>query len=192
MKIKEVCKNYSNYIRFKYQETNGDINEYEVVVYALEDTKYKEHNSLYRELSDCTLAAFDINTQAYKKFEYHRIDHFVYSINPASALIKCIWVNTLERLLKGKNLLVETEPTLNETSVIHIRQWKKRFHIEHIGFTDDTALFLDHIIANGRAIETDSATKWIVMNNLTQGFVENTNEGKVRYMNVKEFLELMK
>jgi len=192
MKIKEVCKNYSNYIRFKYQETNGDINEYEVAVYALEDTKYKEHNSLLSELTDCTLVAFDINTQAYKKFEYHKIDKFVYSINPASTLIKHIWINTLARLLKGETLLVDGEPTLNETSIIHTKQWKKRFHIEHIGFTDDTALFLDHIIANGRAIETDGATKWIVINNLTQGFVENTKDGKVRYLNVKEFLELMK
>ena len=183
MKIKEVCHNYSNYVRFKYKETNGDINKYEVAIYALEDIKYKEHNSLWSELSDCTLVAFDINAKAYKKFKYHRIDKFVYSINPASALIKHIWINTLERLLKGKNLLVEDEPTLNKTSTIHI---------EYIGFTDDRALFLDHIITNGRAIETDGATKWIVMNNLTQGFIENTKDGKVRYLNVKEFLDLMK
>ena len=64
--------------------------------------------------------------------------------------------------------------------------------IECIGFTGDTALLLSHMIANKLGIEADGATKWIVMNNLTQGFVENTKDGKVRYLNVKEFLELMK
>ena len=47
------------------------------------------------------------------------------------------------------------------------------------------------MIVNGRAVETDGATKWIVMNNLTQGFIADTKDGRVRYLNVKEFLELM-
>lgn len=61
-----------------------------------------------------------------------------------------------------------------------------------MGFTGDTALLLDFLTSNIRAVDTVGVGKLVIMNNLTQGFIADTKDGKVRYLNVKEFLELMK
>lgn len=103
---------------------------------------------------------------------------------------KHIWINNLYNALQMESVLEDEsqeQPQINqETNSL------KYVPIECIGFTGDTALLLNHMISNKLGIETDGATKWIVMNNLTQGFVADTKDGKVRYLNVKEFLELMK
>ena len=143
-------------------------------------------------IKDCLILAFDIDRQETRSFKLDGISEIVESFNGLSLLgiNKYVWINNLYTALQMESVIedeLQEQPQINqETNSL------KYVPIECIGFTDDTALFLDHIIANGRAIETDGATKWIVINNLTQGFVENTKDGKVRYLNVKEFLELMK
>ena len=143
-------------------------------------------------IKDCLILAFDIDRQETISFKLDGISEIVESFNGLSLLgiNKYVWINNLYTALQMESVIedeLQEQPQINqETNSL------KYVPIECIGFTGDTALLLSHMIANKLGIEADGATKWIVMNNLTQGFVENTKDGKVRYLNVKEFLELMK
>ena len=143
-------------------------------------------------IKDCLILAFDIDRQETRSFKLDGISEIVESFNGLSLLgiNKYVWINNLYTALQMESVIedeLQEQPQVNqETNTL------KYVPIECIGFTGDTVLLLNHMIANKLGIETDGATKWIVMNNLTQGFIADTKDGKVRYLNVKEFLELMK
>ena len=192
MKIKRLPVPYSNYVQFLYCKQNGDVSERDVMVYHIDKVTFNCHNDPNSGIKDCLILAFDIGRQETRSFKLDGISEIVESFNGLSlfGINKYVWINNLYKALQMESVIedeLQEQPQVNqETNTL------KYVPIECIGFTGDTALLLSHMIVNGRAVETDGATKWIVMNNLTQGFMADTKDGKVRYLNVKEFLELMK
>ena len=192
MKIKRLPVPYSNYVQFTYRKQNGDVSERDVMVYHIDKVTFNCHNDPNSGVKDCLILAFDIARQETRSFKLDGISEIVESFNGLSlfGINKYVWINNLYTALQMESVLedeAQAQPQVNqETNTL------KYVPIECIGFTGDTALLLSHMIVNKLGIETDGATKWIVMNNLTQGFIADTKDGKVRYLNVKEFLELMK
>ena len=191
MKIKQLPFPYFNYVQFMYRKQNGDISERNVMVYHIDKVTFNCHNDPNSGVKDCLILAFDADRQEVRSFKLDGISGVIRSNNSSGifAINKDLWINSLHEALQMESVIEDEsqeQPQINqETDSL------KYVPIECIGFTGDTALLLNHMINNGRAVETDGATKWIVMNNLTQGFVAYTKDGKVRYLNVKEFLELV-
>jgi hypothetical protein len=162
------------------------------MVYHIDKVTFNCHNDPNSGIKDCLILAFDIGRQETRSFKLDGISGVIRSNNSSGifAISKDAWINNLYEALQMESVIedeLQEQPQINqETNSL------KYVPIECIGFTGDTALLLSHMIANKLGIETDGATKWIVMNNLTQGFVADTKDGKVRYLNVKEFLNLMK
>lgn len=192
MKIKRLPAPYFNYVQFTYRKQNGDVSERDVMVYHIDKVTFNCHNDPNSGIKDCLILAFDADRQEVRSFKLDGISGVIRSNNSSGifAISKDAWINNLYEALQMESVIedeLQEQPQINqETNSL------KYVPIECIGFTGDTALLLSHMIANKLGIETDGATKWIVMNNLTQGFVADTKDGKVRYLNVKEFLELMK
>lgn len=192
MKIKRLPAPYFNYVQFTYCKQNGDVSERDVMVYHIDKVTFNCHNNPNSGIKDCLILAFDIDRQETRSFKLDGISEIIESFNGLSfsGINKYVWINNLYQALQMESVIEEEsheQPQINqETNTL------KYVPIECIGFTGDTVLLLNHMIANKLGIETDGAIKWIVMNNLTQGFVADTKDGKVRYLNVKEFLELMK
>lgn len=197
MKIKQLPPPYFNYVKFTYRKQNGDFSERDVMVYHIDKVIFNCHNDPNSGIKDCLILAFDVDRQEVRSFKLDGISNIVEADNDLGVFgvgvigfDKHVWINNLYNALQMESVLEDEsqeQPQVNqETNTL------KYVPIECIGFTGDTALLLSHMIANKLGIETDGATKWIVMNNLTQGFVADTKDGKVRYLNVKEFLELMK
>lgn len=192
MKIKRLPAPYSNYVQFTYCKQNGDVSERDVMVYHIDRVTFNCHNDPNSGIKDCLILAFDIDRQETRSFKLDGISGVVISNNSSSifAISKDVWINSLYEVLQMESVIedeLQEQPQINQDFTP-----EKYVPIECIGFTGDTDLLLNHMIANKLGIEADGATKWIVMNNLTQGFVADTKDGKVRYLNVKEFLELMK
>lgn len=192
MKIKRLPAPYFNYVQFTYRKQNGDVSERDVMVYHIDKVTFNCHNDPNSGIKDCLILAFDADRQEVRSFKLDGISGVIRSNNSSGifAISKDAWINNLYEALQMESVIEEElqeQPQINqETNSL------KYVPIECIGFTGDTALLLSYMIANKLGIETDGATKWIVMNNLTQGFVADTKDGKVRYLNVKEFLNLMK
>lgn len=192
MKIKRLPAPYFNYVQFTYRKQNGDLSERDVMVYHIDKVTFNCHNDPNSGIKDCLILAFDADRQEVRSFKLDGISGVIRSNNSSGifAISKDAWINNLYEALQMESVIedeLQEQPQVNqETNSL------KYVPIECIGFTGDTALLLSHMIANKLGIETDGATKWIIMNNLTQGFVADTKDGKVRYLNVKEFLELMK
>lgn len=192
MKIKRLPVPYSNYVQFTYCKQNGDVSERDVMVYHIDKVTFNCHNDPNSGIKDCLILAFDIGRQETRSFKLDGISGVIRSNNSSGifAISKDAWINNLYEALQMESVIedeLQEQPQINqETNSL------KYVPIECIGFTGDTALLLSHMIANKLGIETDGAIKWVVMNNLTQGFIADTKDGKVRYLNVKEFLELMK
>ena len=192
MKIKRLPAPYFNYVQFTYRKQNGDVSERDVMVYHIDKVTFNCHNDPNSGIKDCLILAFDADRQEVRSFKLDGISGVIRSNNSSGifAISKDAWINNLYEALQMESVIedeLQEQPQINqETNSL------KYVPIECIGFTGDTSLLLNHMIANKLCIETDGATKWIVMNNLTQGFIADTKDGKVRYLNVKEFLELMK
>lgn len=192
MKIKRLPAPYSNYVQFTYRKQNGDVSERDVMVYHIDRVTFNCHNDPNSGIKDCLVLAFDIERQETRSFKLDGINGVVRSNNSSSifAISKDLWINNLYSALQMESVIedeLQEQPQINqETNSL------KYVPIECIGFTGDIALLLSHMIANKLGIEADGATKWVIMNNLTQGFIADTKDGKVRYLNVKEFLDLMK
>ena len=192
MKIKRLPAPYSNYVQFTYRKQNGDVSERDVMVYHIDRVTFNCHNDPNSGIKDCLVLAFDIERQETRSFKLDGISGVVRSNNSSSifAISKDVWINSLYEAFQMESV-IEGE-SQGQAQINQETDSLKYVPIECIGFTGDTDLLLNHMIANKLGIEADGATKWIVMNNLTQGFVADTKDGKVRYLNVKEFLELMK
>ena len=197
MKIKRLAPPYFNYVKFTYRKQNGDFSERDVMFYHIDKVIFNRYNDPDSGMKDCLILAFDVDHQEVRSFKLGGISSIVEADNDLGVfgigvigIDKHIWINNLYNALQMESVLEDEsqeQPQVNqETNTL------KYVPIECIGFTGDTVLLLNHMIANKLGIETDGATKWIVMNNLTQGFIADTKDGKVRYLNVKEFLELMK
>lgn len=191
MKIKQLPFPYFNYVQFMYCKENGDISERNVMVYHLDKVSFNIPNDPNSGIKDCLILAFDVERQATRSFKLDGVVGAISSNNNSGvfAINKYVWLNSLYPALQMESVIEDEsqdQPQINQES-----NSLKYVPIECIGFTGDTALLLSHMIVNGRAVELDAATKWVVMNNLTQGFVADTKDGKVRYLNVKEFLELI-
>ena len=197
MKIKRLRLPYSNYVQFTYRKQNGDVSERDVMVYHIDKVSFNIPNDPNSGIKDCLVLAFDVDCQAVRSFKLDGISGIVEAENDLGALgvsiigiNKYVWINNLYNALQMESVIEDEsqeQPQINqETNSL------KYVPIECIGFTGDTALLLSHMIANKLGIETDGAIKWVVMNNLTQGFVADTKDGKARYLNVKELLELTK
>ena len=197
MKIKRLAPPYFNYVKFTYRKQNGDFSERDVMVYHIDKVIFNRYNDPDSGIKDCLILAFDVDHQEVRSFKLGGISSIVEADNDLGVfgigvigINKDVWINNLYNALQMESVLEDENPdriqAKPETESI------KHIPIEHIGFTGDTALLLSHMIANKLGIETDGAIKWVVMNNLTQGFIADTKDGKVRYLNVKEFLDLMK
>lgn len=192
MKIKRLPAPYFNYVQFTYRKQNGDVSERDVMVYHIDKVTFNCHNDPNSGVKDCLILAFDADRQEVRSFKLDGISGVIRSNNSSGifAISKDAWINNLYEALQMESVIedeLQEQPQINqETNTL------KYVPIECIGFSGDTALLLNYMIVNKLGIETDGAIKWVVMNNLTQGFVADTKDGKVRYLNVKEFLELMK
>ena len=192
MKIKRLPAPYSNYVQFTYCKQNGDVSERDVMVYHIDRVTFNCHNEPNSGIKDCLVLAFDIERQETRSFKLDGISGVVRSNNSSSifAISKDVWINSLYEALQMESVIVDElqeQPQINQDLTT-----EKYVPIECIGFTGDIALLLNHMIANKLGIESEGATKWVIVNNLTKGFVDGSQDNKVRYLNVKEFLELMK
>lgn len=192
MKIKRLPAPYSNYVQFTYRKQNGDVSERDVMVYHIDKVTFNCHNDPNSGIKDCLVLAFDIERQETRSFKLDGISGVVRSNNSSSifAISKGAWINNLYSALQMESVIVDElqeQPQINQDFTT-----EKYVPIECIGFTGDIALLLNHMIANKLGIESEGATKWVIVNNLTKGFVDGSQDNKVRYLNVKEFLELMK
>ena len=192
MKIKRLPVPYSNYVQFLYCKQNGDVSERDVMVYNIDKVTFNCHNDPNSGIKDCLILAFDIGRQETRSFKLDGISGVIKSNNSSGifAISKYLWINNLYEALQMESVI--EDELQGQLQINQETNSLKYVPIECIGFTDDTALLLNHIIANCRAVEVEGASKWVIVSNLTKGFVENTKDGKVRYLNVKEFLELMK
>lgn len=191
MKIKRLPVPYSNYVQFTYRKHNGDVSERDVMVYHIDKVTFNCHNDPNSGVKDCLILAFDIARQETRSFKLDGISEIVESFNGLSlfGINKYVWINNLYTALQMESVVEdEDQATISgqqgAESIKHIP-------IEHMGFTGDTALLLDFLTSNIRAVDTVGVGKLVIMNNLTQGFIADTKDGKVRYLNVKEFLELV-
>ena len=192
MKIKRLRLPYSNYVQFTYRKQNGDVSERDVMVYHIDKVSFYNQNDPSSGIKDCLVLAFDVDCQAVRSFKLRGISGIVKTDNGSTicSINKFVWINGLYDALQMESVIEDESQDISQTkSEI---EFIKHIPVECIGFTGDTALLLEHTIANNRFVDSDGADKWIVMNNLTQGFITNTEDGKVRYMNVKEILELAK
>lgn len=197
MKIKRLAPPYFNYVKFTYRKQNGDFSERDVMVYHIDKVIFNRYNDPDSGIKDCLILAFDVDHQEVRSFKLGGISSIVEADNDLGVfgigvigINKDVWINNLYNALQMESVLEDENP--DTIQVKPETESIKHIPIEHIGFTGDTALLLSHMIANKLGIETDGAIKWVVMNNLTQGFIADTKDGKVRYLNVKEFLDLMK
>lgn len=197
MKIKRLAPPYFNYVKFTYRKQNGDFSERDVMVYHIDKVTFNCHNDPNSGIKDCLIRAFDVDLLEVRSFKLDGISGIVEADNDLGVfgvsiigINKYVWIDNLYKALQMESVI--EDESQEQSQINQETNSLKYVPIECIGFTGDTALLLSHMIANKLGIETDGAIKWIVMNNLTQGFVADTKDGKVRYLNVKEFLELMK
>ena len=197
MKIKRLRLPYSNYVQFTYRKQNGDVSERDVMVYHIDKVSFNIPNDPNSGIKDCLVLAFDVDCQAVRSFKLDGISGIVEAENDLGALgvsiigiNKYVWINNLYNALQMESVIEdESQGIAQAKSEI---EFIKHIPVECIGFTGDIVLLLEYTIANNRFVDSDGVGKWVVMNNLTQGFITNTKDGKVRYMNVKELLELAK
>ena len=192
MKIKRLPAPYFNYVQFTYRKQNGDVSERDVMVYHIDKVTFNCHNDPNSGIKDCLILAFDIGRQETRSFKLDGISEIVESSNGLSlfGINKYVWIDNLYSALQMESVVEdEDQATISDQQEA---ESIKHIPIEHMGFTGDTALLLDFLTSNIRAVDTVGVGKLVIMNNLTQGFIADTKDGKVRYLNVKEFLELMK
>lgn len=192
MKIKRLPAPYFNYVQFTYRKQNGDVSERDVMVYHIDKVTFNCHNDPNSGIKDCLILAFDIGRQETRSFKLDGISEIVESFNGLSlfGINKYVWIDNLYSALQMESVVEdEDQATISDQQEV---ESIKHIPIEHMGFTGDTALLLDFLTSNIRAVDTVGVGKLVIMNNLTQGFIADTKDGKVRYLNVKEFLELMK
>ena len=192
MKIKRLPAPYFNYVQFTYRKQNGDVSERDVMVYHIDKVTFNCHNDPNSGIKDCLILAFDIGRQETRSFKLDGISEIVESFNGLSlfGINKYVWIDNLYSALQMESVVEdEDQATISDQQEA---ESIKHIPIEHMGFTGDTALLLDFLTSNIRAVDTVGVGKLVIMNNLTQGFIADTKDGKVRYLNVKEFLELMK
>ena len=196
MKIKQLPYPYFNYVKFTYRKQNGDVSERDVMVYHIDKVIFNRYNDPNSGIKDCLILAFDVDRQDVRSFKLDGISSIVEADNDLGVFgvgvvgfDKYVWINNLYNALQMESVL--EDESQEQLQINQETNSLKYVPIECIGFTGDTALLLNHMIVNKLGIEIDGATKWVVMNNLTQGFVADTKDGKVRYLNVKEFLELV-
>lgn len=192
MKIKRLPAPYFNYVQFTYRKQNGDVSERDIMVYHIDKVTFNCHNDPNSGIKDCLILAFDIGRQETRSFKLDGISEIVESFNGLSlfGINKYVWIDNLYSALQMESVVEdEDQATISDQQEA---ESIKHIPIEHMGFTGDTALLLDFLTSNIRAVDTVGVGKLVIMNNLTQGFIADTKDGKVRYLNVKEFLELMK
>lgn len=199
--VAKLAAPHLNYVTFDYTNSDGVESERNLRVFGI---KYHNKSNRYPYSDIYLIYGVDVETNEAKSFRSDRIRDYILLGDNVTTLNVTQWITLLDPILKEVNVLNNTKED-NDTENHHstsnngvysvasnfnrCKTFDTAIEIEYIGFDESASLLLDHVINQIKTIKDDeNASKWVVMNNLTNGFIDRKNDKVIRYLTLKEFL----
>lgn len=194
--VRKLPAPHPNYVKFTYLNAKGIRSERELRVFSIK-------NGL--------IYAFDVEKDEIRTFKPENIEGRVLMGDDNTFLSVDQWVRFLSYTLEEINVLPEVEescsveqsdikiikdvieniPYLSDLKEIIDFNQVNSINVEYIGFDETASLLLDHIINQIKIINDDNnISKWVVINNLSKGFIDVKIDKSIRYLTLKEFLTM--
>lgn len=198
--VAKLAAPHLNYVKFDYTNSEGVESERNLRVFGI---KYHNKSNRYPYNDIYLIYGVDVETNEAKSFRSDRIRDCILLGDNVTTLDVTQWITLLTPILEEVSVLNSKEDNNAENhhstsnngvySVVsnfnHLKAFDTAIEIEYIGFDESASLLLDHVINQIKTIKDDeNASKWVVMNNLTNGFIERKNGKVIRYLTLKEFL----
>lgn len=199
--VAKLAAPHLNYVTFDYTNSDGVESERNLRVFGI---KYHNKSNRYPYSDIYLIYGVDVETNEAKSFRSDRIRDCILLGDNTTTLSVTQWITLLDPILKEVSVLNNTKEdndTENHHSIVNngvysvasnfnrCKEFDIAIEIEYIGFDESASLLLDHVINKIKTIKDDeNASKWVVMNNLTNGFIDRKNDKVIRYLTLKEFL----
>lgn len=197
--VAKLAAPHLNYVTFDYTNSDGVESERNLRVFGI---KYHNKSNRYPYSDIYLIYGVDVETNEAKSFRSDRIQGWVLLGDNVTTLSVTQWIAFLVSTFEKVSVLHNTQENddvensscnSNVYSVTSdFNQYKgvdAAIEIEYVGFDESASLLLDHVISQIKTIKDDeNASKWVVMNNLTNGFIDRKNDKVIRYLTLKEFL----
>ncbi len=199
--VAKLAAPHLNYVTFDYTNSDGVESERNLRVFGI---KYHNKSNRYPYSDIYLIYGVDVETNEAKSFRSDRIRDCILLGDNTTTLSVTQWITLLDPILKEVSVLNNTKEdndTENHHSIVNngvysvasnfnrCKEFDIAIEIECVGFDESASLLLDHVINKIKTIKDDeNASKWVVMNNLTNGFIDRKNDKVIRYLTLKEFL----
>lgn len=199
--VAKLAAPHLNYVTFDYTNSEGVESERNLRVFGI---KYHNKSNRYPYSDIYLIYGVDVETNEAKSFRSDRIRDCILLGDNVTTLNVTQWITLLDPILKEVNVLnntkedndTENHHSISDNGVYSVasnfnrcKTFDTAIEIEYIGFDESASLLLDHVINQIKTIKDDeNASKWVVMNNLTNGFIDRKNDKVIRYLTLKEFL----
>lgn len=199
--VAKLAAPHLNYVTFDYTNSEGVESERNLRVFGI---KYHNKSNRYPYSDIYLIYGVDVETNEAKSFRSDRIRDCILLGDNVTTLNVTQWITLLDPILKEVNVLnntkedndTENHHSISDNGVYSVasnfnrcKAFDTAIEIEYIGFDESASLLLDHVINQIKTIKDDeNASKWVVMNNLTNGFIDRKNDKVIRYLTLKEFL----
>lgn len=190
-----------NYVNFSYTNSEGIESVRNLRVFGV---KFSNKSNFHPYSDIYLIYGVDVETNEAKSFRSDRIQGWVLLGDNVTTLSVTQWITLLDPILKEVSVLnntkedstVENHHSISDNGVFSVasnfnrcKEFDIAIEIECVGFDESASLLLDHVISQIKTIKDDeNASKWVVMNNLTNGFIDRKNDKVIRYLTLKEFL----
>lgn len=188
-----------NYVNFSYTNSEGIESVRNLRVFGV---KFSNKSNFHPYSDIYLIYGVDVETNEAKSFRSDRIQGWVLLGDNVTTLSVTQWIAFLVSTFEKVSVLHNTpkddnvENSSGNSNVYSVtsdfNQYKgvdAAIEIEYVGFDESASLLLDHVISQIKTIKDDeNASKWVVMNNLTNGFIDCKNDKVIRYLTLKEFL----
>lgn len=190
-----------NYVNFSYTNSEGIESVRNLRVFGV---KFSNKSNFHPYSDIYLIYGVDVETNEAKSFRSDRIQGWVLLGDNVTTLSVTQWITLLDPILKEVSVLnntkedstVENHHSISDNGVFSVasnfnrcKEFDIAIEIECVGFDESASLLLDHVISQIKTIkDSENASKWVVMNNLTNGFIDRKNDKVIRYLTLKEFL----
>lgn len=199
--VTKLAAPHLNYVKFDYTNSEGVESERNLRVFGI---KYHSKSNRYPYSDIYLIYGVDVETNEAKSFRSDRIQDCILLGDNVTTLNVTQWITLLDSILKEVSVLNNTkedDTVENHHSIVNngvfsvasnfnrCKEFDITIEIEYVGFDESASLLLDHVISQIKMIkDSENASKWVVMNNLTNSFIDRKNGKVTRYLTLKDFL----